>query len=65
MVEDLGLFPAWEMDLLRPELMPDAELRNDAQWMDDALDWAGKFMNLFRAALGLVPETDFIKGEEK
>lgn len=50
-VADLGLVPAYEMGKLRPELMPDGEMRELAANIGYALACAETFMELFRIEL--------------
>lgn len=60
-IEDLGLFPAWEARKLTPNLMPDRELEQLALSIEEAFAFAIAFVNMFRAKLGLSAEVNYIK----
>lgn len=60
-IEDLGLFPAWEAGKLDPELMPDTMTGTLAMMLNVGFEAAFKFVPLFRTELGIHSEGDYIK----
>lgn len=60
-IEDLGLFPAWEMGKLSPDLMPDEVTALLATLIYVGFDAAYEFILKFREELDLSSEADHVK----
>jgi hypothetical protein len=61
-IEDTGVFGAWEMGHLAPDMMPDAETRSIAEGLNAAFSYVEVFAEMLRAAVRAAPEDDSVKG---